>query len=101
MAHSIYVGNLAPSVTADEIRKLFEEFGDVESVDILVDRYTGEPRGFGFVKMQDKGAKAAIAALDNREIGGRNLRVNEATPRKLTGARPRGGAFGSGGRGRH
>ncbi|MGQ0656896.1 MAG: RNA recognition motif domain-containing protein [Chromatiales bacterium] len=101
MAKSIYVGNLAPSITQEEIRKLFEEFGEVESVEILMDRYTGESRGFGFVKMPEKGAQAAIAALDKKLVGDRNLKVNEATPRKLSGgSRPRGGAFGNGGGGR-
>jgi len=102
MATSIYVGNLAPSTSKEEIRKLFEEFGDVESVDILMDRYTGESRGFGFVKMSERGAKEAIAALAGKQLDGRSLKINEAAPRNIGsgGARPRGGAFGKGGGGR-
>ncbi|MCC6713987.1 MAG: RNA-binding protein [Gammaproteobacteria bacterium] len=98
MTTSIYVGNLDPSTTSDEIRALFAEFGEVESVDLLTDRQTGQPRGFGFVKMADSGARAAIAALNARSVGGRNLKISEARPKHIGGAsRARGGAFGSGG----
>ena len=81
MSKKIYVGNLPFSATDDEIRDLFAEFGTVESVNLITDRETGRPRGFGFVEMSD-GADAAIRALDQREMGGRNLNVNEARPRE-------------------
>lgn len=81
----IYVGNLPFSATEDEVRALFAEFGDVESVALITDRETGRPRGFGFVEMAPDAADAAIKALDGREMGGRNLRINEARPRNEGG----------------
>ena len=65
-----------------EIRELFAKHGTVESINLVNDRETGRPRGFGFVEMDDEGATAAISALDGTELGGRNLRVNEARPRE-------------------
>lgn len=82
----IYVGNLPFSATEDDIRALFAEFGNVTSVSLITDRETGRPRGFGFVEMED-GANEAITALDNKDFGGRNLRVNEAKPREGGGGR--------------
>ncbi len=82
MAKRIYVGNLPFKVTEDEIRALFSRHGDVHSVDIITDRESGRPRGFGFVEMDDDAAQAAIGALDGAEMGGRNLRVNEAKQRR-------------------
>jgi RNA recognition motif-containing protein len=83
----IYVGNLPFSSTEDELREVFGRHGTVTSVDIIMDRETGRPRGFGFVEMADAaGADAAIQALDGRDLGGRNLRVNEAQERR--GKRP-------------
>ncbi len=82
MAKRIYVGNLPFKVTEDEIRALFSRHGDVHSVDIITDRESGRPRGFGFVEMDDEAAQAAIGALDGAEMGGRNLRVNEAKQRR-------------------
>jgi RNA recognition motif-containing protein len=99
---SIYVGNLSPTTTDEEVRKLFAEFGTVESVNLLTDRYTGESRGFGFVKMDNKAAQAAIEALSKRSIDGRALKVSEAKPRESSGGmqqRSHGGAFGGGGGG--
>jgi RNA recognition motif-containing protein len=90
----LYVGNLPFSATEDEVRELFEEHGSVASVAIITDRDTGRPRGFGFVEMED-GGEAAIQALDGKEMGGRNLQVNEARPRENRG----GGGGGGGGRG--
>jgi RNA recognition motif-containing protein len=75
----IYVGNLPFSSTEDEIRELFSQYGSVVSVSLITDRDTGSPRGFGFVEMED-GANEAINALNNYELGGRTLRVNEARP---------------------
>ena len=77
----IYVGNLPFSSTEDEIRQLFAEHGTVTSVALITDRDTGAPRGFGFVEMES-GGDEAISALNNHEIGGRNLKVNEAKPRE-------------------
>lgn len=91
----IYVGNLPFSATQDELRTLFEQHGTVENVDLIQDRETGRPRGFGFVEMAESDAQTAIQALDGHEMDGRNLRVNEARPRE-----PRGGGGGGGGRNR-
>jgi cold-inducible RNA-binding protein len=88
MSKKIYVGNLPFSSTEEEIRSMFAQFGDVTSVSIITDRETGSPRGFGFVEMEE-GADKAISALDNTELGGRNLRVNEAKPREQGGGRSR------------
>ncbi|MEA3336717.1 MAG: RNA-binding protein [Chloroflexota bacterium] len=82
MSKRLYVGNLPFSAEDDQIRELFGEYGEVEAVDLIADRETGRPRGFGFVEMNDEGAVAAIAALDGTLFGGRNLRVNEARPRQ-------------------
>lgn len=77
----IYVGNLPFSATEDEIRQLFAEHGTVQSVALITDRHSGQPRGFGFVEMDGSGADAAIQALNGAELGGRSLNVNEARPR--------------------
>lgn len=77
----IYVGNLPFSATTDEVRELFEAHGEVRSVDLINDRETGRPRGFGFVEMEDEGALAAIEALDGTSLDGRALRINEARPK--------------------
>lgn len=96
MSKKIYVGNLPFSATDDEVRAMFEEFGKVESVQLITDRESGRPRGFGFVEMAN-GADEAIQALHQREMGGRSLNVNEARPRQ---ERPRGSHGGGGGGGR-
>lgn len=93
MSKRIYVGNLPFSASDSEVRSLFEEFGPVQAVDLVSDRETGRPRGFGFVEMDDEAADAAIAALNGRDMGGRALKINEARPR-------RGGGGGGGGGGR-
>ncbi|NJB67658.1 RNA recognition motif-containing protein [Desulfobaculum xiamenense] len=77
---NIYVGNLPFSASEEEVRTLFEEHGTVTSVRIIEDRFTGRPRGFGFVEM-DQGGEAAIEALDGAMFGGRPLRVNIAKER--------------------
>jgi RNA recognition motif-containing protein len=77
----MYVGNLPFSTDEQELRGVFEEHGTVDSVAIITDRDTGRSRGFGFVEMPDDQAKAAMEALDNSMMGGRNLKVNEARPR--------------------
>ncbi len=78
----LFVGNLPFRVSEDEIRDLFEEYGEVHSVALITDRDTGRPRGFGFVEMEDAEADAAVDALDGTDLGGRPLRVNEARPRE-------------------
>jgi cold-inducible RNA-binding protein len=79
---NIYVGNLSFQTSEDQLRELFESFGQVESSTIISDKATGRPRGFGFVKMpeSDEGLKA-IQELDSRDFMGRSLKVNEARPR--------------------
>ena len=81
----IYVGNLPFSATEDEVRELFEQHGAVHSVNLIHDRETGRPRGFGFVEMDDEPAGSAITALDGSMLGDRNLKVNEARPRGTGG----------------
>ena len=80
MATRIYVGNLPFSASDEEVREIFEPFGTVNSVSLITDRETGRPRGFGFVEMAD-GAEDAISKLDQSDMGGRTLNVNEARPR--------------------
>jgi RNA recognition motif-containing protein len=79
---NIYVGNLSRETSQDDIRRVFEPHGTVDTVNIIVDRYTGESRGFGFVEMPSKEeGERAIAALDGTELNGRTLKVNIARPR--------------------
>lgn len=90
----IYVGNLSYQTTEDDVRKAFESHGQVSSVAIITDKFSGESKGFGFVEMDNKDeAMAAMAALNGTEMNGRNLNVSEARPK--TDNRERGG----GGRG--
>ncbi len=78
----IYIGNLSFETTEDGLRDLFAENGQVDSVAIITDRDTGRSRGFGFVEMSDDGeARAAIEAVNGKELNGRTLTVNEARPR--------------------
>lgn len=94
---NIYVGNLNYGTTEDDLRALFEAHGTVTSVNLITDRETGRPRGFGFVEMaDDNAARTAIEAINGTELDGRTLTVNEARPRQSRGG-PRGG--GGGGRG--
>jgi len=95
IAVNIYVGNLARGVTEDELRAEFEAFGQVDSVSIIKDKFTGEARGFGFVEMANaEDAKKAIEGLNGKDVGGRALNINEARPRE---DKPRGGGGGGGG----
>jgi RNA recognition motif-containing protein len=83
LSMNIYVGNLSFGTDDEELREVFAEFGDVASAKVVIDRETDRSRGFGFVEMDnDDEGKAAIEALDGAELGGRNLRVNEAKPRE-------------------
>jgi RNA recognition motif-containing protein len=91
LGKKLYVGNLPFSTTEAELRELFEQHGTVETVNVVTDRDTGRPRGFAFVEMDEGSVEAAKEALNGREVGGRNIRVNEAhdRPRGGGGGRPR------------
>ncbi len=93
----IYVGNLDYSMTSDDLRALFEPFGEVASAEVQVKSRTGQSRGFGLVEMpNDVQADAAIAALNNADHRGRPLTVNESRPRRTVRDQYAGGWFGSG-----
>jgi RNA recognition motif-containing protein len=80
---NIYVGNLAFNVTEGELKQAFEDFGEVTSAKIIKDKYSGESKGFGFVEMSDgTEAQAAIKGLNEKELNGRGIKVNEARPPK-------------------
>lgn len=101
MGKNIYVGNLPYDTSGDELKQLFEAYGTVSSGQVIIDKFSGRSRGFGFVEMdQDDEAQAAIDALNGTPYGGRPLTVNEARPReeRATGS-GRGGYGGGGGRG--
>ena len=95
----IYVGNLPFTATEDEVRNLFSQHGNVESVALPTDRETGRPRGFGFVQMSSGDAAKAISAVNGQQLGGRALRVNEAQDRPAGGGGGGGYRGGSGGGG--
>jgi RNA recognition motif-containing protein len=79
---NIYVGNLSYRLTEDELKELFAEYGEVSSVNIITDKYSGQSKGFGFVEMPVQSeAEEAIKALNSSPIKGRDLKVNEARPR--------------------
>lgn len=100
---NIYVGNLSRTVTEDALRKVFEAHGAVASVKIMTDKFTGEPRGFAFLTMEnDDQAQSAIDALDNSDLEGQRIRVNTARPPQPRtpgqgGFRSNGGGFRSNG----
>jgi len=95
---NIYVGNLSRDVTDEELRKEFEAFGKVESINIIKDKYSGQSRGFGFVEMPEKAeGQAALAGLKSKVLQGRTIDVSEARPRTEGGRG--GGGGGGGGRG--
>jgi RNA recognition motif-containing protein len=97
---NIYVGNLSRDVTEDELRQAFEAFGEVSSVNIIKDKFSGESRGFGFVEMSSQSeGEAAISGMNGQDLKGRALNVNEARP-QAQGRRSGGGGGGRGGRGR-
>jgi RNA recognition motif-containing protein len=80
---NIYVGNLSFSATAADLEEAFGQYGQVDSAAVISDRETGRSRGFGFVEMgNDDEARRAIEELDGSQLGGRDLRVNEARPRR-------------------
>ncbi len=94
---NLYVGNLPYSATEDELRTAFAAYGEVQSVNLISDKFTGQSKGFAFVEMaENAAADAAIKGLNDTSMGGRNIKVNQAKPR---GERPaRGGGGGGGGR---
>jgi RNA recognition motif-containing protein len=90
MAKNLYVGNLSYDTTEDTLRTLFSEFGDIESVNVITDRYTGRPRGFAFVEMvTEEAAQEARSALNGRMVDQREIKVDNAKPRPDRGSRPR------------
>jgi RNA recognition motif-containing protein len=111
MASRLYVGNLPYNFTNQDLQQLFTPHGGVRSAEVIMDRMTGRSRGFGFIEMEsDSASQAAIAALHEKDVGGRKITVNEArerTPRgpgggggsggpRPSGPRPGGGGFGGG-----
>ena len=79
---NIYIGNLSYEVTDEDLKQAFGAFGQVESINIIKDKYSGESKGFGFVEMPNhQEAKSAISGLDGKDLKGRTLKVNEARPR--------------------
>jgi RNA recognition motif-containing protein len=97
LSKKLYVGNLGYSVGKNELEKMFGEHGTVNSAQVIMDRASGTSKGFGFVEMSDRDAQAAIAALNGKNVDGRNLIVNEARPQAPRGGG--GGGFGGFGRG--
>ena len=94
MSTKLFVGNLSFNTTENDLQDLFAAHGPVTSVDLIMDKFSGRPRGFAFVTMETKeGADAAIQALQGKNVGGRDLTVNEARPRE---ERSGGGGFGGG-----
>jgi len=95
MAKKLYVGNLAFSVTDDELMQAFTSFGNIASARVVMDRMTGRSKGFGFVEMEDDGqADEAINKMNGQTIGGRPVRVSEAKPQEDRPRRPGGGGGG-------
>ena len=96
---NIYVGNLPLDLTEEDFREAFAAFGEVESAKIITDKETGRARGFGFVEMPKKEeGTAAISGMNEKDLKGQSIKVNEARPR--TENRRPGGGFGGGGGGR-
>ncbi len=97
MGKKLYIGNLSYDVSSSDLEALLSPHGTVQSAEVIMDRSTGQSKGFGFVEMDsDAGAQAAISALDGQDHGGRALKVNEAKPRE---PRSGGGGYGGGGGG--
>ncbi len=100
MSTKLFVGNLSFNTTENDLQDLFAAHGPVTSVDLIMDKFSGRPRGFAFVTMETKeGADAAVQALQGKNVGGRDLTVNEARPREERPARSGGGYGGGGGGG--
>ncbi len=95
---SIYVGNLSYEVKQDDLNEVFAEYGTVKRVQLPTDRETGQPRGFGFVEMENEAEEAAaIEALDGAEWMGREIKVNKAKPREDRSSGGNRGGYGGGG----
>jgi RNA recognition motif-containing protein len=91
---NIYIGNLSFDTTEDQLGRAFEAYGEVTSVNIITDKYSGKPRGFAFVEMSAKDeATDAISDLNGQELDGRTLNVNEAKPRAQSGNRDGGNGY--------
>ena len=96
MSTRLYIGNLSYNTTENQLQDLFGQHGPVTGVDLIMDKFSGRPRGFGFITMETKeGAEAAIQALNGKNVDGRDLMVNEARPREER-ASGSGGGFGGG-----
>jgi RNA recognition motif-containing protein len=89
----LYVGNMPFSMDESQLRGLFEEFGTVDSANVITDRESGRPRGFAFVEMADDDARKAMGELNDREVEGRRLKIDEARPRENRGGGGRGGRW--------
>ncbi len=102
---NVYVGNLPYNTSSDDLREMFEAFGEVTSANVISDRDSGRSKGFGFVEMSDDAqAQEAIEKLNGTEMDGRTVTVNEARPREdrpRGGGGRRGGGYGGGGRSRY
>ena len=97
---NIYVGNLSYNLTDSDLNDLFAPYGEVLSAKVIMDRYTGRSRGFGFVEMASRSeGEEAVSKLNGKEVDTRQLKVNEARPRSDRGGRG-GGGYSGGGRGR-
>ena len=95
---NIYVGNLDFHTSDQDVRALFEQFGQVDNINLIRDQFSGQPRGFGFVEMaDDSAADSAIQQLNGQQLGNRNITVNEARPKAERSSRG-GGGFRSAGR---
>lgn len=94
---NIHVSNLSFNVTDEDLREFFTEYGEVSSAKVIMDKFTGKSRGFGFVEMpDDEAAKKAISELDNGVVEGRTIRVSEARPREERGSTGGGNRNGGG-----
>src|SRR5205823_5665428 len=98
MSTKLFVGNLSFNATENQLQDLFAAYGPVTEVDMIMDKFSGKPRGFAFITMETKeGAEAAVQALHGKDLDGRALTVNEARPREERAPRSGGGGGGGGG----
>jgi cold-inducible RNA-binding protein len=90
VSKNLYVGNLSYETTEDTLRTLFAEYGQIESVNLITDRYTGRSRGFAFVEMStEQAAQEAMSGLNGKQVGEREIKVDKAKPRADRDRRPR------------
>jgi RNA recognition motif-containing protein len=88
MTNNLYIGNLSYETTEDALRTLFAEYGQIESVNLITDRDTGQPKGFAFVEMStEEAAKAAISGLNGKQLDEREIKVDQAKPKPARGRR--------------